>query len=158
MKKSIIILIIVVLIFTVLGLFWLAVGIFLFSILCIVSFILLSQIRLTIVKRVIKSILIFTGILIIIISIKVFAFDIFRVPSSSMKNSLFPNDVIIVNKLKYGPRLPHSPFDIPFVHIGYYFNENAIKRIKEYWWPYKRLSGMTLSREKRKRKTFVVFN
>ncbi len=49
-----------------------------------------------------------------------------------MKNALFPNDVIIVNKLKYGPKLPRSPFDIPLVNIAYYFNEtqkNVLKSI-----------------------------
>ncbi|WP_152603850.1 S26 family signal peptidase [Jejuia pallidilutea] len=63
-------------------------------------------------------------ILIIFINLKLLAFDIFQIPSSSMKNSLFPDDVIIVNKLKYGPRLPRSPFDIPFINIAYHFNEN----------------------------------
>ena len=71
-----------------------------------------------------------------------------------MKNALFPNDVILVNKLKYGSRLPRSPFDIPFVNIAYYFNENAKERIKEYWWSYKRLSG----KEAIKKRDVVVFN
>ena len=76
-------------------------------------------------------------------SIRLFVFDFYLIPSSSMKNTLLPKDVILINKLKYGPRLPRSPFDIPIVNIGYYLNENAKKRIKEYWWPYKRLSGTT---------------
>lgn len=79
----------------------------------------------------------------LVLSLKIFVFGVFKVPSSSMKNALFPKDVILVNKLKYGPRLPRSPFDIPLVNIGYYLNENAKKRIKEYWWPYKRLPGTT---------------
>ncbi|APY12028.1 signal peptidase I [Seonamhaeicola sp. S2-3] len=141
MKKRVIFLLITVLVLTITGLFWLVLGILVFSILCFISFLLLSQIRQSIVKKAIKSILIFTGVLIVVISIKLFAFNIFRIPSSSMKNALFPNDVIIINKLKYGPRLPRSPFDIPLVNIGYYFNENAKKRFKEYWWPYRRFSG-----------------
>ncbi|MEI6865149.1 signal peptidase I [Flavicella sp.] len=72
---------------------------------------------------------------------KLFFFDIYKIPSSSMENRLFTNDVILVNKLKYGPRLPRSPFDIPFINIAFYFNDNARKRIKEYWWPYKRILG-----------------
>ena len=60
-----------------------------------------------------------------------------------MENTLFANDIIVVNKLKYGPRLPRSPFDIPWVNIAFYFNENAKKRIDENWWPYRRLSGST---------------
>ncbi|WP_045372014.1 signal peptidase I, partial [Jejuia pallidilutea] len=87
-------------------------------------------------------------------SLKILFFSAFKIPSSSMKNALFPDDVIMVNKLKYGSRLPRSPFDIPFLNIGYFFNKNAKKRIKEYWWPYKRLSGMTSI----KQGDVVVFN
>ncbi|WP_245683152.1 signal peptidase I [Flavobacterium glycines] len=75
------------------------------------------------------------------ICIKVLAFDIYKIPSSSMENLLYPQDVIVVNKLKYGPRLPRSPFEIPWINIAFYFNENAKNRIKEDWWDYKRLSG-----------------
>lgn len=76
-----------------------------------------------------------------VLGFKLLVFGVFKIPSSSMKNSLFPHDVILVNKLKYGPRLPRSPFDIPLVNIVCYFNEKAKKRIKDYWWPYKRFSG-----------------
>jgi signal peptidase I len=81
-------------------------------------------------------------------------FDIYKIPSSSMENTLFINDVIVVNKLKYGPRLPRSPFDIPLINIGYYFNDTARKRINQYWWPYKRLSGTTTI----KQEDVIVFN
>lgn len=97
----------------------------------------------TLFKRVVKYSFIFIIFIVVIINLKLIAFDIFKIPSSSMENTLFPNDVIVVNKLKYGPRLPRSPFDIPLVNMAYYFNDTARKRIKEYWWPYKRLSGMT---------------
>ncbi|WP_147679218.1 signal peptidase I [Algibacter pacificus] len=141
MNKRVIVLLIAVFILTIKGLFWLSLGLALFSIINFVTFRLLSKLKLVVLKRTIKNIYIFIVILFVTISIKLFTFDIFRVPSSSMKNALFPNDVILVNKLKYGPRLSRSPFDIPFVNIACYFNENAKKRIKEYWWPYKRLSG-----------------
>ncbi|QTE23537.1 signal peptidase I [Polaribacter cellanae] len=92
-------------------------------------------------KKSIKIIFKIIFILFLVLCTKLLVFDIYKIPSSSMENTLFPNDVIVVNKLKYGPRLPRSPFDIPLVNIGYYFNDNARKRIKELWWPYKRLSG-----------------
>jgi signal peptidase I len=60
-----------------------------------------------------------------------------------MENTLFANDVIMVNKIKYGPRLPRSPLDIPFINIFYHFNDDTRKQNKEYCWPYKRLSGTT---------------
>ncbi|GAL89707.1 signal peptidase I [Jejuia pallidilutea] len=71
-----------------------------------------------------------------------------------MENTLFPNDVILVNKLKYGPRIPRSTFDIPFLNIGCLFNKNKRKSIKEYWWPYKRFSGTAYI----KQGDVIVFN
>ena len=58
-----------------------------------------------------------------------------------MEDTLFPKDVIIANKLKYGPILPRSPFEIPLVNIAFYFNKKARDSIKVNWWSYKRLSG-----------------
>ncbi len=115
------------------GEFWLTIGVLFFA---------LMTKTLGIMK---KKIFFFISIffLTIVLSIKIFAFNIFKIPSSSMENQLFSNDIILVNKLTYGPRLPRSPFDIPWVNIAFYFNNNAKKRIKENWWPYKRLSGTT---------------
>ena len=79
----------------------------------------------------------------IAISIKLLVLDIYKIPSSSMNNTLYTDDVIVVNKLKYGPKLPRSPFEIPWVNIAFYFNNNAKKRINDKWWDYKRLSGTT---------------
>ena len=101
----------------------------------------INLIRNILIRNIIKNSFSVFFVLFVIINLKIFFFNVFKVPSSSMKNSLFPNDVILVNKLKYGPQLPRSPFDIPLVNIGYYFNENAKKRFKEYWWPYRRFSG-----------------
>ena len=58
-----------------------------------------------------------------------------------MENTLYTNDVILVNKLSYGPKLPQSPFEMPWLNIAFYFNKKAKARINEKWWPYKRLSG-----------------
>jgi signal peptidase I len=75
------------------------------------------------------------------ITIKLLAFDIYKIPSSSMENMLYPGDVIVVNKLKYGPKLPRSPFEIPWVNLAFYMNDNARARIKETWWDYTRWDG-----------------
>ncbi|WP_147679225.1 signal peptidase I, partial [Algibacter pacificus] len=101
----------------------------------------LSLVKNVYFKKILKVFFNFVLCFSIVLIFKTLVFGVFKIPSSSMKNTLFPKDVILVNKLKYGPRLPRSPFDIPLVNIGYYFNENAKKRFKEYWWPYKRLSG-----------------
>ncbi|MDY7396725.1 signal peptidase I [Aureibaculum sp. 2210JD6-5] len=94
-------------------------------------------------KKTAKSIFLFIYIFSIAISIKLFFFDIYKIPSSSMNNTLYTNDVIMVNKLELGPKLPRSPFDIPWINIAFYFNDAAKERINENWWPYKRLSGRT---------------
>jgi signal peptidase I len=78
---------------------------------------------------------------VVAISTKLLVGDIYKIPSASMNNTLYTNDVILVNKLKYGPKLPRSPFEIPWLNIAFYFNDNAKKRIHDNWWPYKRLSG-----------------
>ncbi|GAA3561016.1 signal peptidase I [Snuella lapsa] len=78
---------------------------------------------------------------VVAISTKLLVGDIYKIPSSSMNNTLYTGDVILVNKLKYGPRLPRSPFEIPWVNIAFCFNDNAKKHLKENWWNYKRLSG-----------------
>lgn len=44
-------------------------------------------------------------ILIGIIVLRVFCFDLYKIPSSSMSPTLLPGDYIIVNKLVYGPRV-----------------------------------------------------
>ena len=69
--------------------------------------------------------------------------SIYKIPSPSMNNTLFNNDVIVVNKLNYGPILPQNPFEIPLLNIILYFNDTAKKRIDQHWWNYKRLSGTT---------------
>jgi len=38
------------------------------------------------------------------------------IPSSSMEESLFPGDFILISKLHYGTRLPMTPLSVPFMH------------------------------------------
>lgn len=80
-------------------------------------------------------------IILISIGLRLLVFDIYKIPSSSMEGTLFPEDIILVNKLKYGPKLPSSPFEIPFVNIAFYLNKKARESIDDHWWDYKRLSG-----------------
>lgn len=113
-------------------------------VLCLVYFLIkkfLTLFKNSYLKKALKIILSIFFLMLVISSFKIFVFGVFRIPSSSMENTLFPKDIIIVNKLKYGPRLPRSPFDILFINIPYYYNQNARKRFNEYWWPYKRFSG-----------------
>src|SRR5690606_24249582 len=52
-------------------------------------------------NKISKGIISFLFVLLIAISIKLFLFDIYKIPSSSMEGTLLPRDIILVNKLKY---------------------------------------------------------
>lgn len=118
------------------------------------GFHLINKIKNNILKSIVNICFLLLFILTIIINTKLFAFDIYKIPSISMENTLFPEDIILVDKLKYGARLPRSPFEIPWVNLAFYFNDNAKKRIKENWWTYKRISGL----EKIRQGDVFVFN
>lgn len=115
---------------------------------------LINRIKNNSLRNVVNTCFLLLVILTIIINTKLFAFEIYRIPSISMENTLFPGDIILVDKLKYGARLPRSPFEIPWVNLVFYFNDNSKKRINENWWSYKRLKGV----EKVKQGDVFVFN
>jgi signal peptidase I len=48
---------------------------------------------------------------------RIFFFEVNTVSSSSMKSTLKPGDIIFVNKLAYGPIIPQSFSEIPFVSL-----------------------------------------
>lgn len=75
------------------------------------------------------------------ISLKLLVLDIYKIPSGSMQDSLFPDDVILVNKLTYGPKLPQNPFEISWINILFSFSKSARAAMAEEWWPYRRLKG-----------------
>lgn len=126
-----------------LGLVWLAIILILFTIVYIISFRYMPLIHHIFLRKMVMSVFLFLLLLSSTISIKLLAFDIYKIPSSSMENMLYPGDVIVVNKLKYGPKLPRSPFEIPWVNLGFYMNKNARARMKETWWDYVRWKGTT---------------
>ena len=133
--------ILVALFLLVLGLVWLTVILILFIVIYKLTLHFISLMPFGFLKKMFMGVFLFLLLIFATIGIKLLVFDIYKIPSSSMENLLYPGDVIVVNKLKYGPRLARSPFEIPWVNIAFYFNENAKKRIKEDWWDYKRLSG-----------------
>jgi len=47
--------------------------------------------------------------------IRTFFVDIYFVPSSSMENTLFPKDYVVVNKFSYGTKIPKMMRDIPVI-------------------------------------------
>lgn len=139
---KLIILSILVILLLLYQLFWLLtgiIGVFL------VRFILMNLIKLIknkLLSKIVKGLTFFILIFIISISIKLFVFGIFKIPSSSMENTLYPDDIILVNKLIYGPKLPTTPFEIPWINFLFYLNENARSNMDSNWWNYQRFSGI----------------
>ncbi|MCF6358791.1 MAG: S26 family signal peptidase, partial [Draconibacterium sp.] len=66
------------------------------------------------------KICIITLILVFVVLIKSLVFEVFAIPTGSMANTLLPGDVILVNKINCGPRLPRSPIEIPWVNFLFY--------------------------------------
>jgi len=77
------------------------------------------------------------------ICIRIFFIEVYSIPSSSMKNTFVPGDKVLVNKLAYGPKLPESPYDIPWVNLLWYLKEQISGIHKTTKWGYKRLNGFT---------------
>lgn len=48
--------------------------------------------------------------------IRSFTFEAFTIPTGSMEKTMRIGDYLFVNKLKYGPRPPMTPWSVPFVH------------------------------------------
>lgn len=48
--------------------------------------------------------------------IRIFIFEAYVIPSSSMEKTLLINDYLFVSKFSYGPRIPNTPLSVPFVH------------------------------------------
>lgn len=86
----------------------------------------------------------------IILFIKVFLADIYYIPSSSMENTLFPGDKIVVNKLSLGPRMPQKLSEISWLQLIFNLEESN----QVHTCSYKRLKGYSSLH----RNDIIVFN
>lgn len=86
--------------------------------------------------------------------IRLFFFEAYTIPTSSMSKTLLPGDYIFVSKLHYGPKRPRTPIALPFVHNKMPFTNNVPSYSKKVIWPYKRLAGFS----RIKRNEIIVFN
>jgi signal peptidase I len=123
------------------GLFWLIIGIVLVS-----SIYVLFDSKLPFFVRMRKNSYIFLGIIIVIIflfavSLRVFVFEIVSIPSGSMENTVLPGDNVLVSKLNYGPALPRSPFEIPWINLIWYLQSDKKNQSDSIYWNFKRLKG-----------------
>lgn len=86
--------------------------------------------------------------------IRLFIFEMYTIPTSSMEKSLLVGDFLLVSKISYGPKVPNTPISFPFVHHTLPLT-NSVKSFVE--WiklPYYRFPGF----RKVQRGDVVVFN
>jgi len=103
------------------------------------------------------KILIYSSILlslfVLAIFLRVFVFGIFSIESISMKPTIYPGDIVWLSKLSYGPKLPKSPYEIPWINSLFWLaqkNNNSEEKL----WNYSRLAGFS----KVKQNDIIVFN
>jgi len=123
------------------GMQWLLVLLFLLVFLGFSFSFLLKKIQHSNVRKILLSIFwlffsFFVGIL-----LKLFLLDVYYIPSNSMEDTLLVDDVIIVNKLAYGPKLPQNLFEIPWLNLLIFGNKKTKSTVNDVWWPYYRLGG-----------------
>ena len=88
-----------------------------------------------------------------VIIVKVVFFWVYLVPSTSMEKTLLPGDLIFVNKMAYGVRLPITPLTIPLSHNRMPFN-NQLKSFSDFI----ELPYLRIFQSEVKRNDVVVFN
>ncbi|MCU0445768.1 MAG: signal peptidase I [Microscillaceae bacterium] len=97
----------------------------------------------------------FLGLLLVVIFFRWLVFEPYTIPTSSMENTLWAGDFILVSKLHYGARTPATILQMPLTHQKLWFSER-----KSYWdipWlrlPIARLGGFASV----KAGDIVVFN
>ncbi len=75
------------------------------------------------------------------IFIRLFLIEIYQIPSDSMNDTLISGDKVMVEKITYGPQMPSSPFEVPWVNLLFYLNKNSRTKIDSVWWKPRRLPG-----------------
>ena len=86
--------------------------------------------------------------------IRMFLFEAYTIPTSSMEKSMLVGDYLFVSKLSYGPKLPNTPLSVPFTHHTLPFTSHTKAYSEAVKWPYKRIAGTS----EIKREDIVVFN
>ncbi|MDP3644657.1 MAG: signal peptidase I [Bacteroidota bacterium] len=153
-KYYIFILITLVIILAVQGLWWFTFGLLVTGGLILLF---LSQFRFFVwlrKKAWISTPITLIGIFLLAIAIRLFLIEIYAIPSGSMEDTLIVGDKVLVNKLQIGPRMPKSPFEIPWINLFFYLNKNTRTKMDSAWWNYHRLNGFNTIR----RNDVIVFN
>ncbi len=91
--------------------------------------------------------------LLTVIVVKAFFFWVYVIPSTSMEKTLLPGDLIFVNKMSYGIRLPITPITFPLSHQKMPLNSEYKAYLDFIEFPYIRLFSSQIERN-----DVVVFN
>ena len=86
--------------------------------------------------------------------IRMFWFEAYTIPTSSMEKSLLVGDFLFVSKIAYGPKVPNTPIAFPFVHHTMPLSQTRKSYVEWVKLPYYRFPGFTDV----KRGDAVVFN
>jgi len=86
--------------------------------------------------------------------IRMFIFEAYTIPTSSMEKSLLVGDFLFVSKVAYGPRAPETPLSFPFVHHTMPLTKSTKSYLGWLKMPYYRYPGFTSV----KNNDVVVFN
>lgn len=86
--------------------------------------------------------------------IRIFFFEAYTIPTSSMEKTLLVGDYLFVSKLSFGPKVPNTPISFPFVHHTLPLTENTKSYLEWISLPYYRFPGFAHI----KNMDVVVFN
>jgi signal peptidase I len=86
--------------------------------------------------------------------IRIFFFEAYTIPTSSMEKSLLVGDYLFVSKISFGPKVPNTPLSFPFVHHTLPLTESTKSYLEWIKLPYYRFPGLS----KIKNMDVVVFN
>jgi signal peptidase I len=86
--------------------------------------------------------------------IRLFFFEAYTIPTSSMEKSMMVGDYLFVSKTAYGPKMPNTPISFPFVHHTMPLSSTMKSFSTIIHYPYRRIAGFG----KIKNDDVVVFN
>ena len=142
-RRFIFLIIVVFLIILATHLLWLALGlatILIISIFCTYKIATWRKIR---IVKWIHVLFVIVAIFLSTISIRIFLMEVYSIPSGSMEDTLIAGDKVLVSKLNYGPRMPNSPLEIPWINLFFYLNKESRANADSTWFGYKRLKGFS---------------
>lgn len=86
--------------------------------------------------------------------IRIFFFEAYTIPTSSMEKTLLVGDYLFVSKVSFGPKVPNTPLSFPFVHHTLPLTESTKSYLEWIKLPYYRFPGLAPI----KNMDVVVFN